>query len=156
MKTTKQAASVLGTAPVQADLMAMFQQFLAMQGIPANVSPVVGAEVKGASVKSKASKKAGITLGKAHPLDAVLAPLTKPAKVAKQAETKAQPVQIVKLANSFFVIGEQAPAKLAEFFTRKPHLDRGFKERDITGMGKVKAYWFGARQLSKIERILAK
>lgn len=153
MKTTTNAKGVQGTTVAnmnKADLLALVTQMLAMQAQPATapvVAPVVG---KGASVKSKASKK-GLTIGEAHPLDAVLLAVSKTAKPAK-----AQPVQIVKLANSFFVIGDQAPAKLAGFFTRKPHLDRGFKEREIQGIGKAKAYWFGARQLAKIERELAK
>jgi hypothetical protein len=159
MNSTKQAKGAQGATLAnmsQTDLLALVQQMIAMQAQPVSV-PIVGAEVKGASVKSKAKKAPakGLTIGKAHPLDGVLLAVSKTAKPAKQASEPAKPVQIVKLANSFFVIGEQAPAKLAPFFARKPHLDRGFKEREIAGIGKVKAFWFGARQLAKIERLLA-
>jgi hypothetical protein len=125
----------------------MFQQFMAMQAtqaVPVPVVPVtLGAEVVKASVKSKA---------KAKPVAIAVTP----AKTVKPAAIVKQGVHIHELSNSFFVYGEQAPAKLAEFFTRKPHLDRGFKEREITGLGIVKAYWFGGRQIDKIKKILAK
>jgi hypothetical protein len=143
-KNTVNVSKANVTTPVQAnnaDLFAMFQQFMAMQAqqtapvitAPAIVSPVV-------PVKSKVKVKP--------------APVEKPAKVEKTVPTNG--VFIHELANSFFVYGDQAPAKLAAFFTRKPHLDRGFKERKIEGLGTVKAYWFGGRQIAKIRKEIAK
>ena len=78
----------------------------------------------------------------------------KPAKQAKKADKAIGGVHVHALENSFFVYGEGAPAKLEAFFAKKPHLNRGFKEREITGVGKVKAFWFGGRQFAKIDAIL--
>jgi hypothetical protein len=145
-KTKTAVKAVQGTPNTQSqnDLFAMFQAFMAMQAqqtAPVITTPVTMPVVIGdSSVKSKAKVKP--------------APVEKPAKVEKTVPTNG--VFIHELANSFFVYGDQAPAKLAAFFTRKPHLDRGFKERKIEGLGTVKAYWFGGRQIAKIRKEIAK
>jgi hypothetical protein len=124
------------------DLFTLFQQFMAMQQANAILTPV-GTEVVpvtvGSSVKSKAKA---------------------PAKVAtkateKPAELQPKGVFIHEMENSFFVYGDNAPAKLAAFFTKKPHLNRGFKEREIKGVGTVKAFWFGGRQIAKVRKAIA-
>lgn len=139
MTKTKTAAPVVATAPAQQsqDLFAMFQAFMQAQGQPAQANPLtnlpgfMGTE-KGASAVKSAPK----------------------GKTTKKAPAPAKGVEIHMAAKSFFVSGDAAPAKLAAFFVRKPHLDRGFKER--TALNGQKAYWFGGRQLEKIKAELAK
>ncbi len=149
-KTTTKVATAQGAVPTQADLFSMFQAFMAQQGaampaVPVAVSvpvsvPIVGAE----DLKSKARK------AKSEPAKVETVATVKPAKVEPKG------VHIHKLANSCFVYGSDAQSKLSGFLTRKPHLDRGFKERNIDGIGIVKAYWFGGRQIAKIEKELSK
>lgn len=141
MKTkTAQVAPVQGAVATPAnnttDLFAMFQQFMAQAQMPT---------MPDSSVKSKQPAKT-----ERKPAKRTEAP-AKPAKTAEK-----EGAHIHELENSFFVYGNAAPAKLAAFFQRKPHLDRGFKEREIKGLGKVKAYWFGGRQIDKIRKELAK
>jgi hypothetical protein len=138
-KSTTATAPVQGMAPViNPDLMAMFQAFVEQQSKVGAMSGLVVTGNEVAGIKSAPKVEA-------------------PAKVAKVAAKKAiEGVHIHELENSFFVYGEAAPAKLAEFFKRKPHLDRGFKEREIKGLGVVKAYWFGGRQIAKIRKEITK
>ena len=130
MTKTKMAAPVVATAPAQQsqDLFAMFQAFMQTQS-PAPVSVPVGTEGKGVKSAPQRKPKASAKATQAITIE----------KVEKNGEM-----------TSFFVYGDQAPAMLAPFFARKPHLDRGFKER---ANGK-KAYWFGGKQYAKIKKAL--
>jgi hypothetical protein len=124
------------------DLFSLFQQFMAMQASNATAQPV-GTEVvpviQASSVKSKAKVSAKV---------ATIAP-------EKQPATQPKGVFIHEMENSFFVYGSDAPEKLAAFFTKKPHLNRGYKEREIKGIGNVKAFWFGGRQIAKVRKAIA-
>ncbi len=142
-KSTTATAPVQGMAPViTPDLMAMFQAFVQQQQAQAAAvaNPADVSTLKTTGVKSTPKVE----------------PKAAPAKAAKTKPAAMAGVHIHELENSFFVYGDAAPAKLAEFFKRKPHLDRGFKEREIKGLGVVKAYWFGGRQIAKIRKEIAK
>jgi hypothetical protein len=140
-KSSTNVATAQGAVTTQSqDLFAMFQAFIAQQQVqPVTVTAPIVATM-GESVKSNANVPAKTE--------------RKPAKRNAKTVATVAPVQIHKAANSFFVSGEGATAKLAEFFAKKPHLNRGFVERKA--LGGIKAYWFGGRQLPKIERELAK
>jgi len=151
------ATTITNNANANADLFAMFQQFIAAQQAMQAPAPTVIVATESAPVKSKAkaSKKTGaIVLGKTSPADNVLMQVVKAKAAEKKAEVFATGALIFPLENSFFVYGDQAPAKLAGFFARKPHLDRGFKLHEIKGLGLTKAYWFGGKQLPKIKKAL--
>lgn len=121
------------------DLMAMIQAFMAQQaGTPTPAPAPVSVPVK-TVVKSKAKASSKAT----------------PAKQEAPAVASPKGVQVHKLENSFFVYGEQAPAKLAKFFEKKPHLNRGFKAHNIVGVGTVNAFWFGGRQYAKVMKAIA-
>lgn len=133
-KTVAVSAKVAGAqkvTPTQSnDLFAMFQAFMAQTQAQSAKQPAKTAEVPA---------KAG-----------------KPAKASKKAGKSVSGVHVHELANSFFVYGEGAEQALAGFLAKKPHLNRGFKEREIAGIGRVKAYWFGNRQRAKIDKLIAK
>lgn len=143
MKTVKNSPVATEVAPVHAsnDLFAQFQAFLAMQA--ANKPTPVEVVVPVASVKSKAKK-------------AVKAPApASPAAPLLEAKREFSGCHIHELENSCFVYGSEAPAKLAAFLAKKPHLNRGYKEYTIKGVGIVKAHWFGGRQIAKIRKAIA-
>jgi hypothetical protein len=153
MKTVNNtAAKVQGTpaasAPVDANatLFAMFQQFIQAQQAPAPppaVTPTLGAEVPAVKSKARGKKQASA-----------------PVESAPAKEVNAKGVHVHEIRkngeiSSFFVYGEQAPAKLAGFFEKKPHLNRGFRLHEIVGVGNVKAFWFGGRQIAKVKKAIA-